>query len=210
METEKCGLVMSSWWRRYKFWWKHSVFCLSRANSDLFTSDQNILKRRNHGRTLDFPPGLVVALDSCPTGRSSFLKISPDTVWPLDFLMLLMNSVCKAVKFMGEPEWVTILISWLRRETNGWTVPHSWPTRHLLKHHAGFLEEFWAMSDQPTWQQVPPSPLTSMSTSDNVLLDIGRSSSCWYMFYLRARRTWMSQEGFLETYMIFSWFIVVV
>lgn len=209
METEKCGLVVYSWWRRCKFWWKYSAFCLSRANNDLFISDQSILKRWTHWRTLGFPPGLVVALDSCPTCRSSFLKISPDRVWPLDFLMLLMNSVCKAVKFMGEPEWVTILISWLRREKNGWTDPHSWPIRLLLKHQCRISGRVLGHV-KLSYQQVSPSPLTSMRASDNVLLKIGRGSGCWYMFYLRAGGTWMFQEAFLETYTIFSWFIVVV
>ena len=40
-----------------------------------------------------------------------------------------------------------------------------------------------------SYQQVSPSPLTSMRASDNVLLKIGRGFGCWYMFYLRAGGT---------------------
>ena len=212
VETEKCGLVVQPLMKK-KWVLVKTVFSstVEPAVTSLF------LTRVSQREETTWDHGLP-SLFGSDTGQLPHMqaqlpfdtlsrKTSPDIVWHLDFLMLLMNSVSEAVKFMGEPEWVKILISWPRRETNRRTIPHSWPARLLLKHHAGFLEVYQATSGHLAWQQVSPSSAICTGTSDNVLLCIGRSSGCWYTFYLTRRRTWMSQECFLDTYMILTWFI---
>ena len=124
---------------------RNNVFCHSRTGSDLFVSGWSIPKRRNYLRPW-----------------ASLTGSGPEQLPHLQAQLPIDSQQ----KFMREPEGVTILISWSRRETNRWMIPHSWPAR-LLEHHAGFLEVSQAMSSHLTWQQVSPLSETYATACSN-------------------------------------------
>lgn len=77
-------------------------------------------------------PLLIVAQEGYPVSGLSFALIHLAERFPLtslapQFLYATDELYTPDCDIYGEIAWVTILISGQRRETNRWTVPHSWP-----------------------------------------------------------------------------------
>lgn len=154
-----CGYTFLQWRQKYgvacvhqmKRKWilvKTKSFLHSRANSGhLFVATAS-----QREKTFTWDCGFPSLFDSSPGELVQVQLQLPfsdpcqkDFLWHSlspHFLMALMSSVSQAVKFMDEAEWLTVLISWLRRETNRWTTPHSWLNRLSPDQHEDFSQYF--------------------------------------------------------------------